>query len=80
MLRGHLICMSIDFDRQKAPVAPTLVHGAGVMPIGECEYCGHDIVAPSDILVWAEDRSFHQTCYQAYLARRTSDQGVRPAI
>jgi hypothetical protein len=37
------------------------------MPIGQCDHCGRDIVAPQDVLVWAEDRTYHKDCYRERL-------------
>lgn len=57
-------------------LAPRLASKA----IGECAFCGHEIVAPADVLVWADDASYHQACYQTHLARKMTDEGIRPAI
>jgi hypothetical protein len=43
---------------------------SATMAIGRCEHCGADILAPQDILVWAEDHTFHQPCYQQVVERR----------
>ena len=59
---------------------PRLVANRDSKPIGVCSFCGHDIVAPADVLVWVDDESFHQACYQSHLARRMTDEGIRPAI
>ena len=59
---------------------PGLVPPQDTKPIGVCSFCGHDIVAPTDVLVWADEESFHQACYQSHLARRMTDEGIRPAI
>ncbi|HVL82513.1 MAG TPA: hypothetical protein VM840_13065 [Actinomycetota bacterium] len=48
--------------------------------IGSCAFCGRDIAAPGDVLVWVDEESYHQPCYQAHLARRMTDEGVRPAV
>ncbi len=44
------------------------------MPIGQCEFCGGDILAPQDTLVWAEDHTYHQNCYQAHLEEQITEE------
>lgn len=44
------------------------------MPIGQCEHCGRDILAPQDMLVWAEDHTYHQACYQSLVSERISSE------
>jgi hypothetical protein len=46
------------------------------MPIGQCEHCGQDILAPYQTLVWTEDHTFHQDCYRAHLERLISEEVV----
>lgn len=65
---------------QEVPETPSLVSIKGTKPIGVCSFCGEDIVAPTDVLVWVDEESFHQACYQSHLARRMADEGIRPAI
>ena len=62
------------------PDGPILVSKAGAKPIGQCAFCDLDIVAPGDVLVWVDEESFHQACYHAHLARKMTDEGIRPAI
>ena len=59
---------------------PQAAEANGHTPIGQCDFCGRDIVAPSQVLVWADDRSYHQDCYQSHLARRMTDEGVPPSV
>ncbi len=44
------------------------------MPIGQCEFCGRDIVAPQDVLVWAEEHTYHRDCYQTVVSERISNE------
>lgn len=44
------------------------------MPIGQCEYCGHEIVAPRDVLVWVDEHSYHQRCYQELVEQQISSE------
>jgi hypothetical protein len=47
-----------------------LTNGRDTLPIGTCERCGRDILAPQEVLVWAEDHTYHQVCYHALLEQR----------
>lgn len=54
-----------DVGGASSEAMPTTRGDAGSpMPIGSCEHCGRDILAPQDILVWSEDHTYHQVCYQ----------------
>jgi hypothetical protein len=44
------------------------------MPIGQCEFCGQDILAPDDVLVWSEEHSYHEQCYRSFLEQRISGE------
>lgn len=44
------------------------------MPIGECELCGLEILAPRDVLVWADDHMYHQSCHQMLLTKDVEER------
>lgn len=44
--------------------------GRDAIAIGSCEQCGDDIFAPQQVLVWSEEHTYHQGCYQALLEQR----------
>ncbi len=71
---------SVQTD-SRLPADPSAARGAtpSGMAIGQCDFCGDDIVAPGQVLVWAADLSYHQPCYQSYLARLRTDEGIGPA-
>lgn len=46
------------------------------MPIGVCEFCWREIVAPRDMLVWAEEHSYHQRCYRVLLEERLAGEAL----
>lgn len=66
------------FGPQRVPV--TSVHACpvevGSMPIGECELCGLEILAPRDVLVWADEHTYHQGCHQALLERAFEERAT----
>lgn len=43
------------------------LNGSDALSIGTCERCGLDILAPHEVLVWAEEHTYHQPCYHALL-------------
>ena len=70
-----------DYLAMTRPVElPSVTSRPAAKIIGSCAFCGRDIAAPADVLVWADEESYHQPCYQAHLARRMTDEGVRPAV
>lgn len=46
------------------------------MPIGECERCGKEIIAPRDVLVWADEHTYHKECYRKLLQERYNDEVI----
>lgn len=46
------------------------------MSIGHCEFCGEEILAPRDALVWVDDHTYHQDCYRAFLEQRIGERAA----